>query len=94
MDQTNTIAAIHAGAQYIDASLCGMGKGIGNLKTEFFTAFLHAINIKKYNLRHMLQAANDIRQTLNIGQEPIEMDEFVRGISDLSTAEVRLFKDK
>lgn len=87
--QANTMAAISAGAQYIDASLAGMGKGIGNLKTEFFTAYLHANNIKKYNLQDILNAANYARQTLQIGQEIIPMDEFTRGIFDLSTAEVR-----
>ncbi|NYO85755.1 4-hydroxy-2-oxovalerate aldolase, partial [Escherichia coli] len=48
--QANALAAINAGAQFIDASLAGMGKGTGNLKTEFFIAYLHANNIKKYNL--------------------------------------------
>ena len=89
--QANALAAISAGAQYIDSSLAGMGKGIGNLKTEFFTAYLHANNIKKYNLQDILNAANYARHTLHIGRENIEMDEFVRGIFDLSTAEVQVF---
>ena len=92
MAMTNTIAAIAAGAQYIDASLGGMGKGIGNLKTEFFIAYLHANNIKKYNLHETLVAANFVRQALHIGQEHIEMDEFIRGIHDLSTAQIKQFQ--
>lgn len=87
--QANTIAAIKAGAEYIDASLAGMGKGIGNLKTEFFIAYLQANDIKKYHLQDILKAANYVRQALHIGREDIAMDEFVRGIFDLSTAEVR-----
>ena len=66
-----------------------MGKGIGNLKTEFFTAYLHAIHVKKYNLQDILNAANFTRHSLRIGQENIEMDEFSRGIFDLSTAEIQ-----
>lgn len=90
--QANALAAMQAGAKYIDASLAGMGKGIGNLKTEFFTAYLHSINIKKYNLDQILLAANYVRDTLDIGREPIEIDEFTRGIFDLSTAEMKQLK--
>lgn len=92
--QANAMAALSAGALYIDASLAGMGKGIGNLKTEFFIAYLHSINIKKYNLEASLMAANYVRNALNIGHEPVEMDEFVRGITDLSTADLMEFKKK
>jgi 4-hydroxy 2-oxovalerate aldolase len=82
---------MNSGAQFIDASLAGMGKGTGNLKTEFLIAYLHAINIKKYDLQAVLTAANYVREALKIGHEAIEMDEFVRGISDLSTADLKLF---
>ncbi|MFT4058577.1 MAG: 4-hydroxy-2-oxovalerate aldolase [Legionella sp.] len=92
--QTNALAALSSGVRYIDASLAGMGKGIGNLKTEFFTAYLHAINIKKYNLEDVLNAANYVRDVLKIGHETIEMDEFIRGITDLSTADLKLYKQK
>ncbi|CEG55853.1 beta/alpha barrel domain-containing protein [Legionella fallonii] len=87
----NAIAAMDSGVELIDASLAGMGKGTGNLKTEFFIAYLHAIQIKKYNLQEALTAANYVRDALHIGHEPIEMDEFVRGISDLSTADLKIF---
>ncbi|BCA96781.1 4-hydroxy-2-oxovalerate aldolase [Legionella antarctica] len=92
--QMNVLTAINSGAQVIDASLAGMGKGTGNLKTEFLVAYLHAINIKKYDLATVLTAANFVREALKIGHEAIEMDEFVRGISDLSTADLKLFNLK
>lgn len=92
--QANTLSALDAGVSLIDASLAGMGKGTGNLKTEFFIAYLHAIGIKKYNLNHVLNAANYVRDRLKIGQEPIEMDEFIRGITDLSTADLKIYKEK
>jgi 4-hydroxy 2-oxovalerate aldolase len=90
--QANTLAAMNAGAHYIDASLASMGKGIGNLRTEFFTAYLHAVNIKKYKLTPILLAANYVRKALRIGSEDIEMDEFIRGVFDFSTAEIKKFK--
>lgn len=91
--QANTLAAMSSGARYIDASLAGMGKGIGNLKTEFFAAYLHAIKINKYNLEDILLASNYVRKALAIGHEVIEMDEFIRGISDLSTADIKKIKE-
>ncbi|WP_094090406.1 beta/alpha barrel domain-containing protein [Legionella clemsonensis] len=80
--QANALAAIHSGATFIDASLAGMGKGIGNLKTEFFAAYLQATKTKTYNLAELLTASNYVRHALGIGHEPIEWDEFNRGISD------------
>ncbi len=90
--QANTIAALDAGAHFVDASLSGMGKGIGNLRTEFFIAYLQAIRGKKYNLDHVLPATNYVRRVFETAQEDIEMDEFIRGISDLSTADLKRLK--
>ncbi|KTD58491.1 4-hydroxy-2-oxovalerate aldolase [Legionella sainthelensi] len=80
--QANALAALSAGVRFIDVTLAGMGRGIGNLKTEFFVAYLHSIQLKKYNLENILKAANFVRHSLRIGQEPIEMSEFLRGISN------------
>lgn len=91
--QVNVLAAIDGGARLIDASLAGMGKGTGNLKTEFFMACLQAGKVEKYNLQEALTAANYVRQNLGIGHEAIEMDEFIRGINDLSTADLASFKN-
>ena len=90
--QTNALIAMNSGAEFIDASLAGMGKGTGNLKTEFLIAYLHAAQIKKYNLDAALTAANFVRDALKIGHELIEMDEFVRGITDLQASKLKLFK--
>lgn len=90
--QANALAALNNGVQFIDVSLAGMGKGIGNLKAEFFTAYLHAIGVKKYHLSEILIAANYVRNALGIGQEDIEMDEFIRGITDLSTMDLKIYK--
>ncbi|EHL29903.1 beta/alpha barrel domain-containing protein [Legionella drancourtii] len=92
--QANALAAMNAGVHFIDASLAGMGKGTGNLKTEFFIAYLHAINIKKYDLHDILYAANYVRDVLKIGHEALEMDEFIRGVTDLSTADLKTYKAK
>lgn len=87
--QANTIAALDEGVQFIDFSLAGMGKGIGNLKTEFFTAYLHALGIKKYNLEKLLRSSNYVRQVFNTDNAGIDFDEFTRGIFNLSTADLK-----
>ena len=91
--QANALAAMSSGVRFIDATLAGMGKGTGNLKTEFFIAYLHSIQLKKYNLENVLKAANYVRNSLKIGHELIEMGEFIRGISDLSIADLKPKKD-
>ncbi|MDT0686552.1 aldolase catalytic domain-containing protein [Autumnicola psychrophila] len=37
----NSLAAIDAGAVLVDATVCGMGRGAGNLKTELLLSILH-----------------------------------------------------
>jgi 4-hydroxy 2-oxovalerate aldolase len=87
--QMNTLNAIGAGASYVDFSLSGMGKGIGNLRTEYFLAYLAAIGVEKYNLEVLLPATNYVRREFETISMAIEMDEFTRGIFDLSTAQIQ-----
>ncbi|UXS01902.1 aldolase catalytic domain-containing protein [Agrobacterium tumefaciens] len=47
----NAIAAMEAGAEYIDTSICGMGKGAGNLHLAMLIAYLDRAGIKhQYDL--------------------------------------------
>lgn len=86
--QANVIAALNSGAQYIDASLFGLGKGIGNLKLELFAAYLHAIGIKKYNLQTLLNASNFVRHIFGKYGYTININELEMGISDLSIDDI------
>ena len=68
--------------------LSGMGKGIGNLKAEFFIAYLHALKQKKYDLDKVRLASNCIRQTQEENTQKIELNDFLMGILDLSIDDI------
>jgi 4-hydroxy 2-oxovalerate aldolase len=52
----NTIEAIIGGANYLDASLAGLGRGAGNCQVELLLGFLHN---PKFRLRPVLQCIRD-----------------------------------
>ena len=52
----NTIEALINGANYLDASLAGLGRGAGNCQMELLLSFLHN---PKFNLRPVLKCIQD-----------------------------------
>lgn len=88
--QTNALAALASGATYIDASLAGAGKGIGNLKLEYFVAYQHSMKNQRYNIKPLVAASNAVRDMLpTCGY--VSEGEFMRGIYDLSTKQLKDF---
>ena len=53
----NTIEAIVAGANRVDATISGLGRGAGNCPMELILGFLHN---PKYKLRPVLEACQDV----------------------------------
>jgi 4-hydroxy 2-oxovalerate aldolase len=53
----NTIEAIIAGANRVDATINGLGRGAGNCPMELLLGFLHN---PKFNLRPVLQCCRDV----------------------------------
>lgn len=80
----NSVKAIESGATFIDASLAGIGKGIGNLKLEFFIAYLATIGINKYNLESILSISNWIKRF----KSDLTIEQFLMGIKNLSIKEI------
>jgi 4-hydroxy 2-oxovalerate aldolase len=64
----NTIEAIILGANMLDGSMAGLGRGAGNCPLELLIGFLHN---PKYHLRPILQCIRDtiepMRKDLNWG---------------------------
>ena len=53
MGLINALKAIEHGVEIIDASITGMGRGAGNLKTELLLTYLAAENLKEVNFEHL-----------------------------------------
>lgn len=53
MGLINALKAIEHGVEIIDASITGMGRGAGNLKTELLLTYLAAEKLKKVNFEHI-----------------------------------------
>ncbi len=53
---SNTIAAVTEGANYIDSTIGGLGRGAGNCPTELLLSFLHN---PAYELRPILECLQD-----------------------------------
>ncbi len=84
----NAIAAINSGATFIDSSLRGMGKGAGNLSTEFWVAYL--INSKintKYNLGIIFEAVEYLTNNLQDSAPNNSLLDMMSGSLDYSIDE-------
>ncbi len=81
----NSIAAVKAGATFIDGSLRGMGKGAGNLKLELWLAFLQCgRGVVDYDHASMLNQVEQLEK-MDSRSRPIQpLDDLVLGLFDLT----------
>lgn len=82
--QANAVTAIKNGVQFIDASLCGFGKGAGNLRTEGVVSFLHAEGNRNHNFCRLIEAANYVKQHLYNKEDDCIAKDIILGIFNLS----------
>lgn len=81
----NALAAIDAGATYIDTSLCGMARGAGNLPTEqYVSAMTHWERFRlPFRVEPVLQAAEHVLQSILRSPMKITTPEITSGLSNL-----------
>ena len=58
MGLINALKAIEHGVEIIDASITGMGRGAGNLKTELLLTYLASEKLKEVNFEHLHALVN------------------------------------
>ena len=53
----NSMAALRAGATWVDATVTGMGRGAGNTQTEYLSVEMAQMGVKSFNLLDIQRAA-------------------------------------
>lgn len=88
MALANSLSAIDAGCEMIDSTVCGMGRGAGNLKTELlFTVLNRKINLNvDYNaLSEVVSAFSDLQKQYGWGTN---LPYMVSGVNSLPQKDV------
>jgi 4-hydroxy 2-oxovalerate aldolase len=81
----NAIAAVEAGATWIDSSILGMGKGPGNLITEQWLAYLgRGGHAHTYDLGRILSLAHHMESEIEEAKPALPLPDLVLGHFDLS----------
>ena len=84
----NAIAAVDAGATWIDSSVLGMGKGPGNLVTEQWLAYLgRGADTDAYDLGRILSLAHRMESEIAEATPSLPLPDLVLGHFDLSVEE-------
>ena len=80
----NAMAAIDAGAEYIDASLCGMGKGAGNLPLGMLIGYLHRCDHRdRHDLVKALQLSEYTARQVSTSNLPAPLVDVMLGAYNL-----------
>lgn len=87
----NSLAAAHAGATYIDASLLGIGRGAGNLRSETWCISSIAQQKGVFFVEQLLPAIRHIHQYTITGEQDITS--IVAGACNLAPPEEQLLRD-
>lgn len=81
----NTLAAIDAGIDIVDASLRGMGRGAGNLSTEVYVSYLERMGVvHPYDLVEVLQAAEYLEGNGMRQPQVLETRDLLFGMANFS----------
>ncbi|MGY3676814.1 hypothetical protein [Streptomyces sp. TE33382] len=89
MGFANALVAMRNGFRYVDASLCGMGKGGGNLALELIAAYLHSRDVREFSITPLVDAAADLLAPWKGDQILARCESIVSGMLDLNLEDLR-----
>jgi len=80
----NTLAAVDAGATWVDASLCSMARGAGNLATEQAVSIIRSSPVLEsgFELSSVLDAADYVSARLLESPMVVAREQLMAGIND------------
>ena len=84
----NTIAALENGADIVDSTVLGMGRGAGNLRTELIVAYLSKSLEKPIDLSSLADLLESFELMKNRHRWGAELPYIVSGLADLPQKEV------
>ena len=88
MGLINALKAIEHGVEIIDASITGMGRGAGNLKTELLLTYLAAEKLKEVNFEHIDALINQFEDLQGTYQWGNNLAYMVSGANSIPQKEV------
>lgn len=83
----NTLAAIEAGCDIVDATIMGMGRGAGNLKTELLMTYL-AKTDERINLNSIVELRNLFEQLHEAYHWGTNMPYMISGVNSLPQKDI------
>lgn len=83
--QANALAAMQNGATYIDGTLSGLGKGVGNLHLEGVVALMCSQGYMKYDLCAILKMADVIYMQIQKSTQHLPLQAMIMGAFNIST---------
>lgn len=83
----NTLAAIDAGCEIVDATIMGMGRGAGNLKTEMLLTYF-AKSDDHINLNHVVELCNQFEPLYEEYHWGTNMPYMISGVNSLPQKDI------
>ncbi|WP_214103834.1 hypothetical protein [Acrocarpospora catenulata] len=90
----NSLAALAAGCEYVDASLGGLGKGGGNLCLELLASYLRARGEAPFDLTPLALTSADVISPLREGGAMARCESIVSGLLNLNIDEIANLRAK
>ncbi len=84
----NSLAAIEAGADIIDSTMLGLGRGAGNLRTELITAYFSKIQGRQNNFLQLADCLESWQILEKSFKSELDLPYIVSGLEQLPQAKV------